>query len=130
MKNKRPSDNNGRKEEGDDGKKEKKGNNELAYSNASTSITDLWQQYSPSAWTEMYSEFLKYTTRMSEIYHEYAKSSEIMTALYKELAANAEKMTELYKESAESTEVMTKSWLHFFGIKSLSKNNEEQEEKK
>ena len=127
MKNKRPSDNNGRKEEGDEEKKEK---NELAQSNVSTSITDLWQQYSPSAWTEMYSEFLKYTTRMSEIYHEYAKSSEIMTALYKELAANAEKMTELYKESAKSTEVMTKSWLHFFGIKSLSKNNKEQEEKK
>ena len=130
MKNKRPSDKNGRKEEDDEEEKEKKGNNELAYSNASTSITDLWQQYSPSAWTEMYSEFLKYTTRMSEIYHEYAKSSEIMTALYKELAANAEKMTELYKESAKSTEVMTKSWLHFFGIKSLSKNNKEQEEKR
>src|SRR6186713_2632380 len=130
MKNKRPSDNNGRKEEGDDGKKEKEEKNELAYSNASTSITDLWQQYSPSAWTEMYSEFLKYTTRMSEIYHEYAKRSEIMSALYKELAANAEKMTELYKESANGTEVITRSWLNFFGIKSLSKNNEEQEEKK
>jgi hypothetical protein len=127
MKNKRPSDNNGRKEEGDEEKEEK---NELAHSNISTSITDLWQPYSPSAWTEMYSEFLKYTTRMSEIYHEYAKSSETMTALYKELAANAEKMTELYKESAKDTEEMTKSWLHFFGIKSLSKNNEEQEEKK
>ena len=118
MKNRRPSDNNGRKEEGDE---EKEVKNELAHSNVSTSITDLWQQYSPSAWTEMYSEFLKYTTRMSEIYHEYAKSSEIMTALYKELAANAEKMTELYKESAKGTEVMTKSWLHFFGIKSLKK---------
>jgi hypothetical protein len=127
MKNKRPSDNNGRKEEGDEEKEEK---NELAHSNISTSITDLWQPYSPSAWTEMYSKFLKYTTRMSEIYHEYAKSSETMTALYKELAANAEKMTELYKESAKDTEEMTKSWLHFFGIKSLSKNNEEQEEKK
>jgi hypothetical protein len=44
-----------------------------------------------------------------------------MTALYKELAANAEKMTELYKESAKDTEEMTKSWLHFFGIKSLKK---------
>jgi hypothetical protein len=130
MKNKRPSDNNGRKEEGYEEKEENEEKNELAYSNVSTSITDLWQQYSPSAWTEMYSEFVKYTTRMSEIYHEYAKSSEIMTALYKELAANAEKMTELYKESAKSTEVMTKSWLHFFGIKSLSKNNEEHEEKK
>ena len=128
MKNKRTSDNNGTKEEGEEEGKEEK--NELPYSNESTSITDLWRQYSPSAWTEMYSEFLKYTTRMSEIYHEYAKSSEIMTALYKELAANAEKMTELYKESAKDTEVMTKSWLHFFGIKSLSKNNEEQEEKK
>jgi esterase/lipase len=127
MRNRRPSDNNGRKEEGDEEKGEK---SELAYSNASKSITDLWRQYSPSAWTEMYSEFLKYTTRMSEIYHEYAKSSEIMTALYKELATNAEKMTELYKESAKSTEVMTKSWLHFFGIKSLSKSNEEHEEKK
>ena len=72
-------------------RKRRKENNELAYSNASTSITDLWQQYSPSAWTEMYSEFLKYTTRMSEIYHEYAKSSEIITGLYKELAATRRK---------------------------------------
>ena len=84
MKNKRTSDNNGTKEEGEEEGKEEK--NELPYSNVSTSITDLWRQYSPSAWTEMSSEFLKYTTRMSEIYHEYAKSSEIMTALYKELA--------------------------------------------
>ena len=85
MKNKRPSDNSGRKEEDDEEKEEKEEKNEFANSKVSTSITDLWQQYSPSVWTEMYSEFLKYTTRMSEIYHEYAKSSEIMTALYKEL---------------------------------------------
>lgn len=70
MKNKRASGNNNRKEEGEKEEKRKKEKNDLAPPNVSTSITDLWQQYSPSAWTEMYSEFLKYTTRMSEIYHE------------------------------------------------------------
>ena len=128
--NRRANDNNSRKEEGEEKEKVKEEKNELGYSNVSKTITDLWQQYSPATWIEMYSEILKYTTRMSEIYNEYAKSSERMTGLYKELSANAEKMTELYKESAKSTEVMTKSWLHFFGIKSLSKNNKEQEEKK
>ena len=98
----------------------KKQKNEIAYSNASTLIADLWQQYSPATWIEMYSEFLKYTTRMSEIYHEYAKSSEKMTALYKELAG----------KRRENDRVIHKSWLHFFGNKSLSKNNKEQEEKK
>jgi hypothetical protein len=42
--------------------------------NVSKSFTDLWQR-SPSAWSEMYNEYAKYTTRMTEIYQEYAKSS-------------------------------------------------------
>jgi hypothetical protein len=96
--------------------------------NAVNSITDLWQQYSPMAWTEMYNEYVKYAARMIEIYQEYAKSSEKMTELYKELAVNAEKMTELYKESAKSTEKMTKYWLNYFSwMKPLSENKEKKE---
>jgi hypothetical protein len=82
--------------------------------NAVNSITDLWQQYSPMAWTEMYNEYIKYTVRMTEIYQEYAKSSE--------------RMTELYKESAKSTEKMTKYWLNYFSwMKPLSENKEKKE---
>jgi hypothetical protein len=89
--------------------------------NTAKSITNLWQQYSPTAWSEMYNEYVKYTIRMTEIYQEYAKSSERMTELYKELAINAEKMTELYKESAKNTEKMTKYWLNYFSwMKPLS----------
>ena len=73
MKSNLASDNNSKKEEEEE-EKVKKQKNEIAYSNASTLIADLWQQYSPATWIEIYSEFLKYTTRMSEIYHEYAKS--------------------------------------------------------
>ena len=61
------------------------------------STTDLWRQYSPMAWSETYSEFVKYTKRMTEIYYEYAGSSQRMTDRYKDLAANAERMTELYR---------------------------------
>jgi hypothetical protein len=82
--------------------------------NAVNSTTDLWQQYSPMAWTEMYNEYVKYAARMIEIYQEYAKSSE--------------KMTELYKESAKSTEKMTKYWLNYFSwMKPLSENKEKKE---
>src|ERR671924_989365 len=82
--------------------------------NAVNSITDLWQQYSPMAWTKMYNEYIKYAARMTEIYQEYAKSSE--------------KMTELYKESAKSAEKMTKYWLNYFsGMKPLSENKEKKE---
>src|ERR687898_1077184 len=96
--------------------------------NAVNSITDLWQQYSPTAWSEMYNEYVKYTIRMIEIYQEYAKSSERMTELYKELAVNAEKMTELYKESAKRTEKMSKYWLNYFSwMKPLSENKEKKE---
>jgi hypothetical protein len=38
--------------------------------NAVNSITDLWQQYSPMAWTEMYNEYIKYAARVTEIYQE------------------------------------------------------------
>jgi hypothetical protein len=97
--------------------------------NAVKSIADLWQQYpSPMAWSKMYNEYVKYTTRMTEIYEEYAKSSERMKELYKELAANAEKMTELYKESAKSTEKMSKYWLNYFWIKPLPENKKEKQE--
>jgi hypothetical protein len=82
--------------------------------NQFTPIMPLWQQFSPVAWNNMYSEYIKYTTRMSEIYSEYIKSSERMAELYKELATNAHRMTELYKESAKSTERITKYWSDFF----------------
>jgi NAD(P)H-nitrite reductase large subunit len=96
--------------------------------NAAKPITDLWQRYSPTAWSEMYNEYVKYAARMTEIYQEYAKSSERMTELYKELAMNAEKMTELYKESAKRTEKMSKYWLNLtFWIKPLSENKEKNE---
>ena len=111
-------------------KKKKKNDSNFIDINANTakSITNLWQQYSPTAWSEMYNEYVKYTIRMTEIYQEYAKSSERMTELYKELAINAEKVTELYKESAKNTEKMTKYWLDYFSwMKPLSENKEEKE---
>ena len=102
--------------------------NGLASFNEIASNSNLWQQYSPMAWSETYNEYINYTRRMTEIYNEYAKSSQKMTQLFKELAANAEKMTELYKESANSTEKMTKYWLHLLWAKPLSKNNEGKQE--
>jgi hypothetical protein len=103
---------------------ERKEDDKLKNKNETASTSNLWQQYSPMAWSEMYNEYINYTRRMTEIYNEYAKSSQRMTELYKELAANAEKMTELYKESANSTEKMTNYWLHFLYMKPLSKNKE------
>jgi len=120
VKNKKVNNNSNEKKE--DGKLKKK--NDLVNPNENASISNLWQQYSPMAWSETYNEYINYTRRMTEIYNEYAKSSQKMTQLYKELAANAEKMTELYKESANSTEKMTKYWLHFLLMKPLSKNKE------
>ena len=119
MKNKKALNNSNEKKEDDKLKK-----NDLVNPNGIASISNLWQQYSPMGWTEVYNEYINYTRRMTEIYNNYAKSSQRMTQLYKELAANAEKMTELYKESANSTEKMTKYWLHFLGMKPLSKNKE------
>jgi hypothetical protein len=92
------------------------------------SITEWWQQYSPLAWSQMYNEYIKYTSSMSEIYKEYIKSSERMTELYKELALNTERMTELYKESVKSTERMTKFWSNKFGtLPSLKKQRKEKD---
>jgi hypothetical protein len=104
--------------------------NDLVNPNNIEAISNLWQQYSPMAWSDIYNEYINYTRRMTEIYNEYAKSSQRMTQLYKELAANAEKMTKLYKESANSTEKMTKYWLHFLGMKPLSKNKKGNQEQK
>ena len=89
------------------------------------SIMEWYQQSSPLAWSEMYNEYIKYTTSMNEIYKEYVKSSEKLTELYKELAANTEKMTKLYKESVKSTERMTKYWSNKFGNLSSVKKTEE-----
>ena len=88
-----------------------KSSNNPADPNAITStIADLWQRYSPIAWSEMYNEYINYIGRMTEIYDEYAKSSE--------------RMTELYKESAKSTEKMSKKWLNQFW-KPLSEKGKE-----
>lgn len=94
-------------------------------SNSVKSTTDLWQQYSPMSWSEIYSEFLKYTKRMTEIYYEYAGSSQRMRDLYRDLAANAEKMTELYKESGKCTEEMNKCWLNYIWMNPWSRNSKE-----
>ena len=96
--------------------------------NSVKSTTDLWRQYSPMAWSEMYSEFFKYTKRMTEIYYEYAGSSQRMTDLYKDLAANAERMTELYKESGKCTEEMNKYWLNFIWMNPSSRNSKKTQE--
>ena len=126
MKNRQDSSNNDN--DNKNYKKKKENGNDFINANAAKSVTDLWQQYSPPAWSEMYNEYVKYTTRMIEIYQEYAKRSERMTELYKELAMNAEKMTELYKESAKSTEKMSKYWLnHFSWMKPLSSNKEKKD---
>jgi hypothetical protein len=133
MKDKRGNNNNSndKKEEEDDKlrKKKNKYNNFLANPNAiASNSSNLWQQYSPMAWSEIYNEYINYIRRMTEIYNEYAKSSQRMTDLYKELAANAEKMTELYKESANSTEKMSKHWLNFIWMKPLSKNKRQEKQ--
>jgi hypothetical protein len=119
MKNRKSNYNNNEKEEEDKLKNMKK---EVDNPKELESISNLWQQYSPMAWSETYNEYINYTRRMTEIYNEYAESSQRMTQLYKELAANAEKMTKLYKESANSTEKMTEYWLHFLGMKPISKD--------
>jgi esterase/lipase len=124
MKNEKANNNSNEKKEDD----RLKMNNDLVNPNEIASISNLWQQYSPMAWSEIYNEYINYTRRMTEIYNEYAESSQRMTQLYKELAANAEKMTKLYKESANSTEKMTKYWLHFLRMKPLSKNKEGKQE--
>jgi uncharacterized protein YydD (DUF2326 family) len=124
MKNKKVNNDSNEKKEDAKLKKEI----DLVNPNEIESISNLWQQYSPMAWSETYNQYIKYTRRMTEIYNEYAKSSQRMTELYTELAANAEKMTELYKESANSTEKMTKYWLDFLWMKPLSKNEEGKQE--
>ena len=55
--------------------------NGLVSPNEIASNSNLWQQYSPMVWSEMYNEYINYTRRMTEIYNEYAKSSEDDTAL-------------------------------------------------
>jgi hypothetical protein len=124
MRNKKVDNNSNEKKEADKLKKK----NDLVNPNEIASISNLWQQYFPIAWSETYNEYINYTRRMSEIYNEYAKSSQRMTQLYKELASNSEKMTELHRESANSTEKMTKYWLDFLWMKPLSKNKEGKQE--
>jgi hypothetical protein len=69
MENRQDSSNNN-----DNKNHKKKNDNNFIDINANTakSITNLWQQYSPTAWSEVYNEYVKYTIRMTEIYQEYA----------------------------------------------------------
>ena len=97
-------------------------------SNEFKSITDWWQQNSPLAWGEVYSEYINYITSMTEIYKEYIKSSEKMTELYKELAINAERMTNLYKESVKNTERMSRYWAIKFPFSSSSKEQRKEKQ--
>ena len=55
--------------------------NGLVSPNEIGSASNLWQQYSPMAWNEMYDEYINYTRRMTEIYNEYTRSSQRMTQL-------------------------------------------------
>jgi hypothetical protein len=71
MKNKKANSNSNEKKEDDKLKKK----NGLVSPNEIASYSNLWQQYSPMAWSEMYNEYINYTRRMTEIYNEYAKSS-------------------------------------------------------
>lgn len=74
MKNKKALNNSNEKKEDDKLKK-----NDLVNPNEIASISNLWQQYSPMVWSEMYNEYINYTRRMTEIYNEYAKSSQRMS---------------------------------------------------
>lgn len=129
MKN-RPDMSNNNNNDNKNYKRKKRNDNDFTNNkaNAAKPFTDLWQRYSPIAWSELYNEYSKYTTRMIELYQEYAKSSERMTELYKEMATTADKMTELHKEFAKSTEKMSKYWLNYISwMKPLSENKEERE---
>ena len=70
MKSKKTN-NNSNEKKGDDKLKKKNG---LVSPNEIGSNSNLWQQYSPMPWSEMYNGYINYTRRMTEIYNEYAKS--------------------------------------------------------
>jgi hypothetical protein len=54
MKNKKANNNSNEKKEYDNLKK----NNDLINANEIASISNLWQQYSPMAWSEIYNEYI------------------------------------------------------------------------
>ena len=64
----------------------------MNYPNQFRMIMDWWQQNSPIAWSEMYTEYITYVTSMTEIYKEYSKPSEKTIELYRELAINTERI--------------------------------------
>ena len=69
MDNRQDSSNNNNNNDNKNYKKKKENDNDFINinANAAKSFTDLWQQYSPTAWSEMYNEYVKYTVRMTEI---------------------------------------------------------------
>ena len=81
---------------------------------STTTNKDFWQQYSPTAWIDMYNESIRNVERINELYKESVKSTERMIELYKETAKNTEKVTYLYKESVKSTERMIRYWQDLF----------------
>ncbi|HEY9385736.1 MAG TPA: hypothetical protein VIP70_01745 [Nitrososphaeraceae archaeon] len=63
------SNNKNKKEDDDKLKKKNNKNNDLANLDAITSNNNLWQQYSPMPWSDIYNEYVNYTKGMTEIYN-------------------------------------------------------------
>jgi hypothetical protein len=63
MKNKKADNSSDEKKEDDKLKKK----NGLVSPNENGSNSNLWQHYSPLAWSEAYNEYINYTRRMTEI---------------------------------------------------------------
>jgi hypothetical protein len=65
----------------EDNKLKKSKNNDFLANPAAiaSNSSNLWQQYSPMVWSEIYNEYINYTRRMTEIYNKYTKSSQRMT---------------------------------------------------
>jgi hypothetical protein len=70
MNNKKADITNSSNEKKEDDKLKKK--NYLVSPNENGSNSNLWHQYSPMGWSEMYNEYINYARRMTEIYNEYA----------------------------------------------------------
>jgi hypothetical protein len=61
---------------------ERKEDDKLKNKNETASTSNLWQQYSPMAWSEMYNEYINYTRRMTEIFGLCHLQANVMWAYY------------------------------------------------
>jgi hypothetical protein len=86
---------------------------------STTTNKDFWQQYSPTAWIDMYNESIRNVERINELYKESVKSTERMIELYKQSITISERMIELYKETAKNTEKVT--YLYKESVKSIER---------